>query len=381
MENDDVRELFKKLKDCNNKPFVQASILKRTIPYLYQSISFLAYPSIMGSELDELIDTVERTCFNHDLQSRLVFAIVQAYGCGKTKMGLMLTKQFVVLPWRTLKTSALVSWLQQKQDTLLVHLNKSPSYQEVESFSNQCLRLLKLMLHGHVALYNAFVANHFHDEDNFMDRFYFALMLLNPTKCVTDWIIQWVEQNQNWQTNEEEKEKKRKVVFLMDEVHELIDICRGYCLHRNTISFDSGEDNVLYWRKEQTDKAPAPDKNYCTDLFYQLRCIMLNSMALPHPPFGFIMCSTEFRTWDIFEVANSPFSRGLVKKFFHLHDFSNEDVQNTLLEFFTIDDAILKDPLIHYNCSKLVRPLLQSLCKTYFTVLINLLNLELRTGF
>lgn len=57
----------------------------------------------------------------------------------------------------------------------------------------------------------------------------------------------------------------------MDEVHELIYICRGYCLHRNTISFDSGEDNVLYWKKEQTDKAPASGKNYCTYLFYQLR--------------------------------------------------------------------------------------------------------------
>lgn len=75
MENDDVHELLKKLKDCNYKPFVQASILKRPILYLYESISFLAYPSIMGSELDDRIGTVERTCFNHDLQSRLVFAI------------------------------------------------------------------------------------------------------------------------------------------------------------------------------------------------------------------------------------------------------------------------------------------------------------------
>lgn len=46
-----------------------------------------------------------------------------------------------------------------------------------------------------------------------MDRFYFALMLLNPTKCVIEWIIQWVEQNQKWQTNEDEKDKKKGCVF------------------------------------------------------------------------------------------------------------------------------------------------------------------------
>ena len=77
-------------------------------------------------------------------------------------------------------------------------------------------------------------------------------------------------------------------------------------------------------------------------------------MGLPHAPFGFVMCSTEFRTREIFETDNSPFSRGLVQKFFQLHDFSEQDVKNTLLKFFNNDDTILDDHNVRKICSYLV---------------------------
>lgn len=114
MEIGSVFELFQD----SNKKFVQSSIfLKRPIPYLYDSISFLASPFMVGSELDELISTVGKTCWNDDIQLRLVFAIVQAYGCGKTKMGLMLTKEFIMLPWRTLQNMLGYLALKKTQDT------------------------------------------------------------------------------------------------------------------------------------------------------------------------------------------------------------------------------------------------------------------------
>ena len=174
----------------------------------------------------------------------------------------------------------------------------------MESFTQQCLHYLELLLHGHVALFDACVAAQFLNKDDFEDRFYFALMLLNSFQCITDWIIKWVEQNDSSKISGE----NRKIVFLMDEVHDLIDICRGLCLHRNTTSSHCFNSAIIDWSKEQKDKVPASGKSNCTDVFYQLHWIMLtSSMALSSAPFGFVMCSTEYRTWEAFEVDNSHF--------------------------------------------------------------------------
>lgn len=83
--------------------------------------------------------------------------------------------------------------------------------------------------------------------------------------------------------------KSLKIVFLMDEVHDLIDICCGLCLHRNTTSSNWDNSAIIDWSKEQKDKIPASGKTNCTDLFYQLRWIMLASMVLSSAPFGFVI--------------------------------------------------------------------------------------------
>ena len=189
-------------------------------------------------------------------------------------------------------------------------------------------------------------------------------MFLNPDKCLTDWIISWASGFLNSIKDEENIDStlfegieelvgERKIVFLMDEVHNMINTCRGYCLHR-TLS-PSDKDPIGSWHNEQSG-VPCPDKAHCTDLFYQLRCFMLTSLQLPRAPYGFVMCSTVFRTWDHFEVDGSPFSRGLIQKYFNLHSFNKEEVFNLLLEFFDINIS-LDDPDIANICSYFVRPL------------------------
>ena len=105
---EDIQKKLKSLMKQNNETTIQYSILKRGVPYLYETASLMAYPKMVGSELDEFVEKVKTICWNSDIQNRRVFAIVQAYGCGKTKIGLMLSKQFIVLPWRTLFGSSLV---------------------------------------------------------------------------------------------------------------------------------------------------------------------------------------------------------------------------------------------------------------------------------
>ncbi|XP_047136325.1 uncharacterized protein LOC136096435 [Hydra vulgaris] len=104
------------------------------------------------------------------------------------------------------------------------------------------------------------------------------------------------------------KLSEKNIVFVLDEVHDLIDLCRGYSFHRSTANNLSGEESLKFWYEEQSNKMPHPDKKHCTDLFYQLRHIMLISLSNQNL-FGFVMCSTEYRTWEHFEVENSPFSR------------------------------------------------------------------------
>lgn len=87
----------------------------------------MAYPKMVGRELNEFVEKVKTVCWNSDTQNRRVFAIVQAYGCGKTKMGLMLIKQLIVLPWRTLSGSRLVHWLIKEQEKHLLSLDLSRS--------------------------------------------------------------------------------------------------------------------------------------------------------------------------------------------------------------------------------------------------------------
>lgn len=50
-----------------------------------------------------------------------------------------------------------------------------------------------------------------------------------------------------------------------------------------------------------------------------------------NPPFGFVMCSTEYRTR---ETNLSPFGRGKIEQVYNVHDFSKDDVKNILFGFF-----------------------------------------------
>ena len=104
-------------------------------------------------------------------------------------------------------------------------------------------------------------------------------MLLNANGNIAQWIITWIERNQQSSCDVliEELVKGRKIIFVIDEVHEMVNVCRGYCYHRGDFS-TLGNQTVEDCCKEQTHNIPATNKTHCTDLFYQLRYVMLLSM-------------------------------------------------------------------------------------------------------
>ena len=135
MDIEKVREKYLELKNSNApNDKNNGSFIKRPIPYLFGSISFMAYHNVAGSnKLDSFIENIQTACWNHDPQLRRVFAIVQAYGCGKTKLGLMLTKEYTVLPWHSTALAALNAWLRKEEKNILRKINK-PTLEDAEIF-------------------------------------------------------------------------------------------------------------------------------------------------------------------------------------------------------------------------------------------------------
>jgi len=78
----------------------------------------------------------------------------------------------------------------------------------------------------------------------------------------------------------------------------------------------------------------------CTDLFYQIRLFMLETLEERTTPFAFVMCSTLFNTWKQLEEVNSPLSRGTITKFYHMHSFSAFDAKKAIQDLFAIPDTI-----------------------------------------
>lgn len=164
-------------------------LLKHAIPRLDQStsVAFIASDLWFGDEDSELVTAVNQKCFHADTQSRRIIGVVQAYGCGKTKTGLRLAKSFILLPIRfnvgSVGSGTLVGHVLKEQKRLLDALPSNPTYQQVEVFSEQCLRLVNMCLLVLVAFYDHCIAAGFLDG-SFRDRFHLALLLLSDQRDV-----------------------------------------------------------------------------------------------------------------------------------------------------------------------------------------------------
>jgi hypothetical protein len=358
------------------------------------SVAFIASDLWMGNEHAKLAAAVDMNCFHVDPQGRRIIGVVQAYGCGKTKTGLMLSNNFILLPIRfnvgSVGSGTLTDHVITEQAKLRERLGDSPTFQEVEAFSSTCLRLVHLCLFAMLALYDHCI------EHNILDgsprgRFFFALLLLNDQREVAQWCRNFFDLHKALAQNEAEFNefaatilepavpRQARIVFLLDEVHVLFDKCRGFCLHRTNGPY--GGDQLAGWISEQKDSRPSPGHRACTDLFYQFRLVMLGYLLHPGNPFGFVMCSTLFRVWKALEEENSPLSRGTIHQFFHLHWFDHATIKLTVRSLFNIPEPWL-DALeyavdgslvpVHMRLSALGRPLflmefLERLCSTFNT--------------
>eukprot|EP00658_Telonema_sp_P-2_P001339 TRINITY_DN10500_c0_g1_i1.p1 TRINITY_DN10500_c0_g1~~TRINITY_DN10500_c0_g1_i1.p1 ORF type:complete len:658 (-),score=131.11 TRINITY_DN10500_c0_g1_i1:70-2043(-) len=229
------------------------------------------------------------------------------------------------------------------------------------------------------------IRDRFNDYDEKEGRFYFAVLLLHANTAMITWCRDYYDKHKKSVIDGAAFKKLRdqalearggKIVFLFDEVQVLFDKCRGYVLHAE----DTPTQTVSEWRNEQINGHPAQDRAYCTDLFYQFRLVMLSSMrVMPSAPFGFVMCSTMFRIWNMLEVENSPLSRGTIEQFFNLHWFTHADIKKAVLTFFKIEPSFVEaleqapDGSIlppHRQLSAFNRPLflmefLENLCKDF----------------
>ncbi|KAJ3005547.1 hypothetical protein HKX48_000619 [Thoreauomyces humboldtii] len=160
-------DAFRTLHNANMLPSQQAALpehlrplLKHPISHLdnSDSVAFIASTLWFGTQDRVLAEVVTAQCFHSDQQSRRIVGIVQAYGCGKTKTALHLVRSFIVLPVRfnfdSTRSATLIDNLLHEQKRLRQKLPAVPSFQDVQQFSERCLRLVHLFLFILVALYD-----------------------------------------------------------------------------------------------------------------------------------------------------------------------------------------------------------------------------------
>ena len=328
-------------------PLVQ-SLLKSAVPHEASgSVSFMAYRNWYGTAHEELSKLILRDCFARDVQQRRIIGIVQSYGCGKTKTVLMLTRlgtPFIVLPWRPGTREVLFEFLTTSQSEMLP--DESANMKAIEDFMKACQRLISLVFLAHLHVLEECISSNILDIDDPDDRFYFALLLLQRSKGLATLLLDWCQRNKHTvkdptafealRTAVLQKRQKYRVVFLLDEIHIFFGACRGYCLHAE---LPSRTQTVTDWRNEQEHMTAAPGHSACTDLFYQIRLFMLETLE-EGTPFAFVMCSTLFNTWKQLEEENSPLSRETITKFYRMHSFSALDAKRAIQDLFNIPDTI-----------------------------------------
>jgi len=357
-ESDPIKSVLQTMRHANDLarqravlPSALAPLLQHAIPRLDDSpsVTFISSDLWHGNQDSSLSSMVKNKCFHADPQARRIIGIVQAYGCGKTKTGLRLAHSFILLPIRFNASTHLASNLIRAQQHLLEQLAPSPAYQDLEHFRDKCLRLVELCLFSLIALYDHALSTHAIDSSS-ADRFRFAVLLLNDTKPLVGWCQDYFEAHKEsvqkqasfntLRSSVMNVRREAPIVFLFDEVQVLFNQCRGFCLHKvNTPPSDTAA-AVTAWIQEQKDGKVTPTHKQCTDLFYQLRVVMLDYLlgagGSSGAACGFVMCSTMFRIWSALEEENSPLSRGTIEEFFQLHWFTHADIKATVNSMFKL---------------------------------------------
>ncbi len=169
---------------------------------------------------------------------------------------------------------------------------------KVEEFSQRCGRLMHLYLLAHFALFDD------HGENN------------------PSWMLEWfnkhlsaVDDSQAFRTLVEQvvhRERKLRIVVLLDDVHKLFGLCQGYCLHSQ--SFNPASQLLKEWSNEQMG-IPSPDSCNCTDLFYQLQVVLLHYIQSSRPNVAFVMYDYPLRKRRRERLLTSP------RDFFKHYDF------------------------------------------------------------
>ena len=391
------------LRNANSLPVQQAALpphlqrlLKQPIPHLDASLSvaFIASSLWLGKQHTALANTVSERCFHADPQIRRIIAVVQAYGSGKTKTCLRLSDSFILLPIRfnvnSVNGTNLIDHVITAQTALRTALPVSPSYLQVQQFSLCCQRLVQLCLFSLISLYDHCIATAVIDDDA-SSRFYLALLMLTDHPAVTSWCSHYFNERKASVLDDAAFQqlsaavlapavpRTARIAFLFDEVHVLFDKCRGYALHQHGSELANAQGCVADWRCEQQHGVPAAGSASCTDLFSQLRTVMLGYLSEPAAALGFVTCSTVLRTGALLYGDWSSAPHAGVEEFFKLHRFTHADIKQALLSLFALVESDL-DALelapdgsvipAHMRLSAYSRPLflmelLERLCVTF----------------
>jgi len=280
------------LSDTFGSKWFTAGFIKEKVPLLNQNeISFFLNEYHDTKDDTNLLATIASNCWKTDIQQRKITGIVQAYGCGKTRAALQLSKNYVVLPIRFAdKGSGLLKRLNQAQESLYTEFrhkfpdDKNIPIKEVEDFSNRCENTVHLLLLSLAYFCEYCVSNRIIDINSEQDRYNLALlMLLEP--LVATWCENWFNNNfysiyngeqfnslmekapHRFNKRSDDEDDGRKIIFLFDEVHVLFDLCRGYCMHKLYNQSKSGDLIVQEWLQEQNRKISASGHSLCTDFF------------------------------------------------------------------------------------------------------------------
>lgn len=328
-ENDYQNQLDKMKPDSR-------SFLLEAVPTYKSTITYSVCKTMIGKTEDDLSSVLEKNVFTEDIKRRKVVGIVQAYGTGKTRSAMELSSSYVVLAWRPNRMDSCTIRLEREQQNSFAKLSFVSTIEEVEKFSKDCLRLVRLTLLARMKLFDLCSSNAWIDSKNKEHRRAFCSLQIMSSDFER-WSKRWFTENVNMSSNEIESEERRfiekhsptRVVFVIDEPQKLMNMCRGYCLH--TKSEKRSESEIELWKKEQVHGIQGS-----TDLFYQLREVVMNHLRSNKETAGFVTCSRRMGTWNSFE------SKDEVVKFFNLRQSSGEDVVKALRSQFDVPDEWLR---------------------------------------
>jgi len=374
-----VIQATKTANDLQRQNKELGGLLRSPVPMVYNDVTgtfepqYLLWNEVVGNAHERLKGVIKASSFRQDGQQRKFVAIVQAYGCGKTRTALVMSHFFLTLIWRVDRQNGLLKAVVDAQDKLRGALPPDPSFATVKAFSESCIRLLRIALLAHLELFHHLASSGAIDANSPNDRMMFTcLQLVNPT--FGEWMLHWFRTNKGLSTEGCASAQARilaayptlQLVYVIDEPQSTYGLCLGYALHYRPTSNTESE-QMQKWHAEQSNGG-----NHPTNLFYQLRMIILESLMIQRPDVAFVMCSTEFRTWRALETDDSPLSRDLIERFYDVHWFTDDDVRGVLSRQFNLCDEVL-------NHEEVAAPFPSYFHRPYFLIeLIELMLVRLK---